>query len=167
MLEFASLGAFQNHVTQTMIPAVNTHLRHGLEAVAERIEHTAREKFGHYQPEVGPFEAWQELAEFTKQDRVAKGFAENDPLLRTGELRDSIGRAVRGFEAVIGSTSDISVYQELGTNRMPPRPFLGPAVIQNEEGIRAIWHDVLVRGFLGRGATSAAPMMRERFRDGD
>jgi phage gpG-like protein len=167
MLEFASLGAFQNHVTQTMIPAVHSHLGHGLEAVAERIENTARKKFGHYQPEVGHFPSWPELADFTKQDRIEKGFSENDPLLRTGELRDSMGHAVQGFDAVIGSTSDVAVYQELGTNKIPPRPFLGPAVVENEEAIRAIWHDVLLRGFLGRGVESSTQMTGARLRDGD
>jgi phage gpG-like protein len=167
MLEFASLGAFQNHVTQTVIPAVHSHLGRGLEAAAGLIQNTARAKLGHYQPSVEHFPAWPELADFTKQDRVAKGFTENDPLLRTGELRDSIGHAVRGFEAVIGSTSDVAVYQELGTDRIPPRPFLGPAVVENEEALRALWHDVLLRGFLGRGAASTTQMTGARLRDGD
>jgi phage gpG-like protein len=167
MLEFASLGAFQNHVTQTMIPAVHSHLGRGLEAAAELIQNTARAKLGHYQSSVEHFPAWPELADYTKADRVAKGFTENDPLLRTGALRDSIGHEVHGFEAVIGSTSDVAVFQELGTNKIPPRPFLGPAVVQNEEALRALWHDVLLRGFLGRGSASTTQMTGARLRDGD
>lgn len=165
MLEFASLGAFSNHVTQTMTPAVNSHLGRGLAAAAELIQNTARAKLGHYQPSVQHFDAWKELADFTKQDRVAKGFTENDPLLRTGELRDSIENEVHGFEAVIGSASDVAVYQELGTDKIPPRPFLGPALVQSEHALRAIWHDVLLRGFLGSAAGSSTQMTGKRLTD--
>ena len=47
------------------------------------------------------------------------------PWLETGSLRDSISYDVQGTEAVIGSGSDVAVYQELGTPSIPPRPFLG------------------------------------------
>jgi HK97 gp10 family phage protein len=54
------------------------------------------------------------------------------PALRTGELRASIGAHVEdvpgGVVARIGSTSDVAVYQEHGTTKMPPRPFLAPAI---------------------------------------
>jgi HK97 gp10 family phage protein len=167
MLQFASLGAFAAHLTHAIAPAVNSSMHSGLKAAAEQIEHTARAKLGHYQDSVEHFPAWPELADSTKADRVAKGFTENDPLLRTGALRDSIGHEVHGNEAVIGSKSDIAVYQELGTTKMPPRPFLGPAVVENEEALRALWHDVLLRGFLGRGVKSTTQMNGTRLRDGD
>ena len=68
------------------------------------------------------------------------GFHPNEPLLRTGELRDSIsttapvdeGRAVCGY---VGSKNPIAKYQELGTPRIPPRPFLGGAVFAKEKEI--------------------------------
>jgi hypothetical protein len=46
------------------------------------------------------------------------------PWLRTGALRESIGHEVNGAVAVIGSSSDVAVDQELGTRAIPPRPFL-------------------------------------------
>jgi HK97 gp10 family phage protein len=75
------------------------------------------------------------------------------PLLDTGELRDSISAMVemRGPEhghAVVGSTSEIAVWQELGTSRIPPRSFLAASAKQSEKDlqkiarkyIRAAWH---------------------------
>jgi hypothetical protein len=46
------------------------------------------------------------------------------PWMRTGELRASIGHTVDGDLAVVGSSCDIAVDHELGTHRIPPRPFL-------------------------------------------
>jgi hypothetical protein len=49
-------------------------------------------------------------------------------------MRDSIEHVVDGHEAVIGSDLDTAVYQELGTEEIPPRSFLGFAA--HEEGHR-------------------------------
>ena len=40
-----------------------------------------------------------------------------------------------GLVATVGSTSDVALYQELGTARLPPRPFLAPAAAENGDGI--------------------------------
>lgn len=48
------------------------------------------------------------------------------PWLRSGELRDSIAHQADATHAVIGSTSAVARYQEMGTRRDPPRPFLAP-----------------------------------------
>ncbi len=58
---------------------------------------------------------------------MSKGFPANNPLLRSGELRDSITMRSDGNGAIIGSPLDIALYQENGTEHIPPRPFLGPA----------------------------------------
>lgn len=61
--------------------------------------------------------------------RDAKLFAPVD----TGYLRSSIGDEILGdghsgrITAIIGPTADYGIYQELGTSRMPPNPFLFPA----------------------------------------
>ena len=132
MREFAHIGEMIAHLA-AMAAAETLALHHGLKKCAVAIEKTAKDEIGHYQGEVGPFAGWVQLAESTQADRVAKGYTANDPLLRTGELRDSIGHQVGGLEAVVGSTSDIMVYQELGTERIPPRAVLGPAAIRNKE----------------------------------
>jgi phage gpG-like protein len=126
MKEFHSLSAFSEHILKTsIIEAVI--IRKALAHAAEAVEKRAKAKIGDYQGQAGPFMAWAELADFTKEDRIKKGFTENDPLLRTGELRDSIthSMSVDGLEAQIGSNLDIAVYQELGTDHIPPRSFLG------------------------------------------
>jgi phage gpG-like protein len=77
---------------------------------------------------------WTQLAASTQADRVQAGFAANEPLLRTGELRDSIEhKVVSDDEAQIGSNLDIAVYQELGTQTIPPRSFLAAAAAHKGE----------------------------------
>lgn len=124
-------------------------LRVGLKECAKKIKKTAKDEIGHYQPEVSSFPAWKELAPSTKKDRVRKGFSENDPLLRTGEMRDSIGYRVERLEAAIGSTSDIMVYQELGTKNIPARPVLGPAAFRNKKFIQETLGLAAVSGIMG------------------
>lgn len=113
-------------------------LHEGLKASCKLIERDAKKKIGHYQGEVGPFQDWAELAESTQEDRERKGYSPDEPLLRTGDLRDSIQSEVKGLEGVAGSTSDIAPYQEYGTAKIPPRPFIGPAAFQNKEKIQAL-----------------------------
>ena len=45
------------------------------------------------------------------------------PWRQTAELADSIGVTAEADEALIGSTSEVALYQELGTATVPPRPF--------------------------------------------
>ena len=145
MKEFKSLGEFAQYLA-TREFTLHEALHLGLEVVAKKIEKTAKDEIGVYQPAVGPFPAWSPLAESTMEDRAAKGYPENEPLLRDGKLRDSITHEVEGHEAMIGSDSDIAVYQELGTGRIPPRPFLGSAVVHDEK---------FMLGTLGEAAVAA------------
>lgn len=124
----------------------------GLERAAVLIEHDARESIGEYQDLPGlesGIEAWPELAPSTIVEKERLGYAPPDnPLLRTGELRDSISHSVEGNEALIGSTSEIAVFQELGTpgadHPIPPRPFLGLAAFRKgREAVEAIAHAVI------------------------
>lgn len=55
------------------------------------------------------------------------GEAHDTPWLGSGELRDSIRQESDANGAVVGSTSAVALYQELGTRRDPPRPFMAPA----------------------------------------
>jgi phage gpG-like protein len=48
------------------------------------------------------------------------------PWKQSGTLQDSIGVAAENGEAVIGSDDPVAVWQEHGTQRIPPRPFLAP-----------------------------------------
>jgi len=120
MKEFRSFGAFAEHlITREAATAVALH--EGLEHVARAIEKTAKEEIGTYQPDVGPFPAWAPLADATVEDRISQGYSPDEPLLRTGELRESISHEVSGLEAVIGSTSDIPRARGLPQQDEDPR----------------------------------------------
>ena len=118
-------------------------VRKALSHCAKLVETEAKAEIATYQDQIGPFTAWQDLSENTLYGgyangvrypgKVELGYAPPDnPLLRTGEMRDSIGTVIStdGLEAQIGSNSDIAVYQELGTEHIPPRSFLGGAMVR-------------------------------------
>lgn len=111
-----------------------------LKAASKLIEDDAKRKFGEYQDAVGPYPAWQELAESTKEDRVRKGYSPNDPLYRSGELMNSIYSKVdmSSKAAAVGSDDPVMLYQEKGTATIPARPALAPALFQNKEKIQKI-----------------------------
>ncbi|MGC0144938.1 HK97-gp10 family putative phage morphogenesis protein [Pseudactinotalea sp. Z1732] len=46
----------------------------------------------------------------------------------TGFLRSSISTTNRGLEAEVGPTAHYGIYQEMGTSRMGPQPYLFPAL---------------------------------------
>lgn len=51
------------------------------------------------------------------------------PLLDTGALKESITHEVEsGKLGYVGTNSDYAKYQEFGTSKIPPRPFLGGAI---------------------------------------
>lgn len=111
------------------------HDKRAMQRAANIVKKDAKARIGEYHEAVGPFAGWQELADSTKADRTRQGFPENEPLLRTGEMRDSIGTRVDRDIAYIGSDSPIAEWQELGTVHIPPRSFLGAAAAANEEKI--------------------------------
>lgn len=118
-----------------------------LDKAARIVQRRAKKDIGHYQQNTGPFASWAPLAASTIADKQRQGYAPPDsPLLREGNLRDSIERRVEGNEAVVGSDSEVAVFQELGTQTIPPRSFLGVAAFQEAE---AVAH-VLGRGFMQR-----------------
>jgi hypothetical protein len=110
----------------------------GLHEAGALIEKEAKAEIGTYQRgSTGPFGDWPELADYTKEDRLKRGFTENDPGLRTGEMRDSIGHTVHGESVHIGSNDDKLKWFELGTQgkagemAQPPRSVLGVAMFRH------------------------------------
>ena len=107
-----------------------------MEASAVIVEETAKAEIGHYQREdIGLLTPWAELKDDTKADRLRQGFAENEPLLRSGELRDGIEHLFDFRSFVVGSQSKIMAYQEIGTDKIPPRPVLATALYRNVETV--------------------------------
>ncbi len=90
----------------------------------------------------------QALAEQTERmaARVRDGLSEqpgaaghDEPWLQSGALRDSVGAQADGLQAVVGSSDPAAVPQEMGTARMPARPFLVPAAADiGEDVARAV-----------------------------
>jgi hypothetical protein len=148
---FAELAA---HLVQQEA-RLSLAMPHGLKKAAIAVETTAREAFGVYQPSVGSFRAWAPLAESTREDRIRQGYPADEPLLRSGALRDSIRHEVSGLEAVVGSESDVMSYQELGTHCIPPRAVLGSAAVRNQHAIQQLMGQAVVSGIAGVASYSA------------
>jgi hypothetical protein len=133
--EFSILGFVQHLGVMGAEMAIAEH--EALERAAQIVEKEAKASVGEYQGQAGPFVAWAELAPATKFDRAGKGFPENEPELRTGEMRDSIEHTIIGREAHIGSNSDVLYWQEVGTKNMPPRSILGGAAVRKTDEVLA------------------------------
>lgn len=80
----------------------------------------------------------------------AEATAEIAHLGGTGDLRDSIEHTVLGDEAHVGSNSEIAEYQELGTAHIPPRSFLGSALVQTTDEVVKIIGEGVVGALTGR-----------------
>lgn len=129
--------------------SIATGLETSFHVIVKEIEETAKEEIGIYQPAYGPFDAWAPLAESTKADRVRQGYSEDEPLLRSGELRDSIQSEVVGLAAIVGTKSEIGFWQEVGTEHIPPRPFIGPTYVRKLDPLMESIGHVISQG-LGR-----------------
>jgi hypothetical protein len=101
-----------------------------LDYIGATVEKAAKAKFGEYQDEAGPFAGWAQLADSTMADRERQGYPADDPLLRSGETKDSIGHRIGHQEVEIGSDNQILEWLEVGTERMPPRSTLGGAAFK-------------------------------------
>lgn len=127
-------------------------MKAALEVVATKIEKTAKSEFGTYQRASGKFPAWAPLTESTMEQKTKLGYAPPDnPLLREGDLRNSIKHEVKDFTAIIGSTSPIMHYHEFGTSKMAMRPVIGPAAFRNKKFIYKAIGAYVVSGFYGNG----------------
>jgi HK97 gp10 family phage protein len=151
---FLSPAKFSEHLIKAAtveLLAINK----GLQEVAELVHEEAQKELGHLQPQVGPFAAWEELADSTKAWKESNDYVFNsdyNPLLNTGKLRDSIQYEVNmpGLYAIVGSKYDVAAFQEFGTSRgLPPRPFIGPAFFKNKNRIAKIFGSALLVGIAG------------------
>ncbi len=139
MKEYKSFGALAREMKMNLarLPAAYGV---AMEKSALLVEATAKAEIGTYQTsDMGPFNPWPQLAQSTITEKRRLGYAdeENDnPLLRTGEMRDSIAHEAAPTGFCVGSPSEILVYQELGTSRgLPPRPVLAPALYRSAPAV--------------------------------
>lgn len=136
--------------------AVEFVLEAALHRIGAHVEKEAKEEIGEYQEAVGPYPAWAPLAETTLNGwrghpgKIELGYAPPDnPLLREGDLRDSISYTVEHLAVSIGSSSDVMLYQEQGTATIPPRPVLGPAAFKSKHVIEKLVGAALMVGLIG------------------
>jgi HK97 gp10 family phage protein len=130
MREFDGFGALAQHFETVMrrLPATE---KAALSAIGAGVAERARAKIGNYQDAAGGFPAWPPLAPATRAEKERLGYAPPDnPLLRTGDLRESITHTVVEKTVTVGATDPVGLWQELGTSRIPPRPFIAPAMVE-------------------------------------
>jgi hypothetical protein len=182
--EFASFGELAEFL-RSRSGAATAEVHKGVRQAGEVIWMEARREIGTYQSSSGPFPAWPDLAEttlngFTDEHghhhpgKIELGYAPPDnPLLRTGELRDAIELATDFNGAVIGvpdrevgagtpedplrNIGDVAVDQEFGTRKMPARSFLGRAAHKKAKEAVHIIAKALVRGLSGEVAVASIP----------
>jgi hypothetical protein len=137
---FDSLESFANALGQNVLRARIAEPL--LDAIGETVSQRAAAKLGTYQGSSGPFDRWKQLTDRTQKLRVAEGYTPNDPLLRSGEMRDELEEL--GYETqvallrvIIGSPFDKALANEIGTQHIPPRSFLGAALHESLDEIRA------------------------------
>jgi len=68
---------------------------------------------------------WRPWAMATLRQRAREGTLAGGLLNRTGALINSIQSKLSGSSLIIFSSATYAKYLQLGTNRMPARPFLG------------------------------------------
>ena len=150
MQEFNSFGAFATHLVKL---SASSHevVSHVTDRSAEEIQKTAQGMIGQYQQAIGPYSKWQDLADSTEAEKARLGYSVDAPLLRTGEMKNSIERTVHGYEAAVGSNDKNMIYHELGTSKIPPRPVLGPAALHSKPRIEKIIGLSVFAWLAGRG----------------
>ncbi len=148
MRSFNSIDAFLPHLAR-MHGRGAAHAQKTLDKAAAVVQQAAKDRIGvPEQPAAGPFVAWAPLADSTQEERARLGYPPADALLRSGETRDSIERNSEGSQAVVGSNSDILLWQELGTRSIPPRSVLGAAAVEEGDRVTRMLGQAVVKGII-------------------
>lgn len=147
-MKLDSLGALAEILEARSADAI-VATRKALAEGAELVKTAAQEAIGHYQSAKGDVPAWAPLTEATQEDRVAKGFTPDDPLLRTGKLRDSIAVREVDEDAMLVGVFDpemetVAAAMEYGyfnvrANRpVEPRSFIRGTAFEKAEEVGAL-----------------------------
>jgi hypothetical protein len=150
-LSFSSFAEMADHA-KAIDWAMTRGAQAGIQNTVIALHHLTRAKFGVYQVGHGPFQTWPELSEFTKFRRGQLGFSENEPLLRTGALRDSYRWAAEGMKGGVGSDSIYAETQEIGDpfRNIPARSTLGLAFSESEKQLFSVFCRTFERAFIDR-----------------
>ena len=160
MRRFGSIEAFLQFLA-TRPRAVEAAEKVGLEAAGRILVTDAKTMIGE------EIREWADLAPSTVEEKQRLGYtgqvSATDPLLRTGQLRNSISSGVEGHKLVLGSDDPVAPYQEFGTSRIPPRPFIGATMFR--EGGEAA--ELVANHVLGAAVGFSGPLVPLKRRDGD
>lgn len=168
MKEFTSFESLSYEIANrtAMLPQ---SFHHAVDALGEAIKDSAQKKLGVYQEAEGPFAAWSPLAEATMDEREALGYPRDQPLLRTGELRDSVVKETDGNTTVVGvpvgKLGTVAVAQEFGTDRIPARSFLGGTAFAYIGTAQKVLGHVTVNTFMREGISYNIQDVRELISD--
>lgn len=90
----------------------------------------------------------QILAGLERIGERARDHAREEVPYRTGNLHDSIGYSVSSSDKTVTVGTDVhyASYVELGTWKMPARPYLRPAIVNHTAEYRAILENALQNG---------------------
>lgn len=136
MREFASLADLGRQF-QRVAENLPKQIERELKVIGQEVKAAAQAEYGHYQPDQQSpqgegFPEWADLAESTEIEKAALGYNVEAPVLREGDVRDSVQFELSGAysaeSVTVGSTNPIAGYQEFGTASIPPRPAIGPAM---------------------------------------
>lgn len=143
-ITYAALVEKMARMPVEMEVAIVEALRKG----AVQVHKTAVEKFGTYQPASGSFQGWAALTSATVDAKIRAGAQSDDPLIGhyagkgnkiyPTSLRQSLAMEVdeKALAFQVGTNDPVGAWQEYGTGHIPPRPFLRPALYENEQWIK-------------------------------
>jgi len=80
------------------------------------------------------------------------------PWMQSGALRESVGFEASGLEAVVGSSDPAAAPQEMGTVRMPARPFLAPVGAAMGAGLARAVGEAVAGALRGPLAAETTPL---------
>lgn len=160
MPRFSSIAAFVEFLA-TRPAAVEQAQRKGMEAAGKMLVRECQAMIGE------EIREWPALAQSTVEEKQRLGFtgrvSPTDPLLRTGQLRNSISSQVETGKLVLGSDDPVAPFQEYGTSRIPPRSFIGATMFR--DGREAA--DLIGNYVMGAAAGRSGPLVPVQRRDGD
>jgi len=100
--------------------------------------------------------SWPALAGRTIKDKMdlaaqGKSAPPMNPLLRTGEMKESIEGGAIGLVGIIGAGDPKMAFHEFGTSRMPPRPIFSKILLHELPRLEMVFDQIAVDLLVGTG----------------
>lgn len=124
---------------------------------AEIVKTAAQEVIGEYQPAKGDVPAWAPLSPATQEDRIAQGYTPDDPLERSGALRESI--EVRPVDAdavlvgvfdpeleIVAAAMEFGFYNVRANKIVAPRSFIRGTAFEKSPEVGALIERRFIEG---------------------